>query len=200
MSSLAASRRDSSATSSEAPRRTLSDRQAETVDRLTAAVIDEVRTVGFDAMTVRSVAKRAGVAPATAYTYFASKEHLVTEAFWRLLARLPEPSVSAKQTTTRVTQAFADMSKLFVEMPELVAACTVAMVADDPDVKQLRDRVGHEIHRRFVAALPNASAATIEALDFAMSGALLRAGTGHMSHGDVPAKIARIADLLTSKP
>ena len=29
------------------------------------------------------VAKRAGVAPATAYTYFASKEHLVAEVFWR---------------------------------------------------------------------------------------------------------------------
>jgi hypothetical protein len=84
-------------------------------------------------------------------------------------------------------------------MPELVSACTVAMVADDPDVRELRDRVGHEIHRRFVAALPDAGTAAIEALDFAMSGALLRAGTGHMSHADVPAKIAEIADLLTGK-
>jgi AcrR family transcriptional regulator len=181
----------------EAPRRSLSSRQAETVDKLTDAAVDEVRAVGFDAMTVRSVAKRAGVAPATAYTYFASKEHLVTEAFWRLLSVLPEPAVSARQTATRVTQAFADMSKLFVEMPDLVAACTIAMVADDPDVKELRDRVGHEIHRRFVAALPKANAETIEALDFAMSGALLRAGTGHMSHADVPGKIAEIAKLLS---
>ena len=181
----------------EAPRRSLSTRQAETVEKLTAAAVQDVREIGFDAMTVRSVAKRAGVAPATAYTYFASKEHLVTEAFWRSLARLPEPNVSAKQTVTRITQAFADMSKLFVEMPELVSACTIAMVADDPDVKELRDRVGHEIHRRFVAALPKADAATIEALDFAMSGALLRAGTGHMSHADVPNRIAAIANLLT---
>ena len=181
----------------EAPRRSLSTRQAETVEKLTDAAVVEVRTVGFDAMTVRSVAKRAGVAPATAYTYFASKEHLVTEAFWRLLSVLPEPKVRAKQASARVIEAFADMSELFVEMSELVSACTVAMVADDPDVKELRDRVGHEIHRRFVAALPKAGASTIEALDFAMSGALLRAGTGHMSHADVPKKVAEIANLLT---
>ena len=183
----------------EAPRRALTERQAETVQRLTEAAVDEVRDVGFDAMTVRSVAKRAGVAPATAYTYFASKEHLVTEAFWRLLAVLPEPDVDGRRTISiKVVQAFADMSTLFVDMPELVSACTVAMVADDPDVKHLRDRVAYEIHRRFVIALgDDAEPGILEALDFAMSGALLRAGTGHMSHADVPGKIAEIAKLLT---
>ena len=181
----------------EAPRRSLTRKQAETVQKLTDAAIEEVRKAGYEAMTVRSVAKRAGVAPATAYTYFASKEHLVTEAFWRLLEALREPKVTAKQTSTRVRQAFADMATLFVDMPELVAACTVAMVADDAEVKELRDRVGHEIHRRFVAALPDADATTLEALDFAMSGALLRAGTGHMSHADVPEKIARIATRMS---
>jgi hypothetical protein len=78
-----------------------------------------------------------------------------------------------------------------------VSACTVAMVSDDPDVKQLRDRVGHEIHLRFVAALgSDARPDILEALDLAMSGALLRAGTGHMSHADVPQKMADVATLL----
>ena len=31
------------------------------------------------------VAARAGVSPATAYTYFASKDHLFAELFWRLV-------------------------------------------------------------------------------------------------------------------
>lgn len=185
-----------SSTVAEAPRRALSPKQAGTVQRLTDAAIAELEHASFEAMTVRSVARRAGVAPATAYTYFASKEHLVTEAFWRLLSQLPQPKVTAKQTVRRVTQAFADMSMLFVQMPALVAACTIAMVADDPQVMDLRDRVGHEIHRRFVAALPDADATTLEALDLAMSGALLRAGTGHMSHADVPHKIAQIATRL----
>jgi AcrR family transcriptional regulator len=183
------------------PRRALSVRQAETVERLTGAAIVEVKAVGFDRLTVRSVAKRAGVAPATAYTYFASKEHLVTEAFWRQLSALPEPKVDARRAVaTRVLQALSDMSELFVDMPELVSACTVAMVSDDPDVRQLRDRVGHEIHRRFVAALgEDARADILEALDLAMSGALLRAGTGHMSHADVPQTMADVATLLLGK-
>jgi hypothetical protein len=39
----------------------------------------------------------------------------------------------------------------------------------------------------------------LEALDLAMSGALLRAGTGHMSHADVPQKMADVATLLVGK-
>ena len=37
------------------------------------------------------MARRAGVAPATAYTYFASKEHLVTEVFWQRVRELDRP-------------------------------------------------------------------------------------------------------------
>lgn len=176
-------------------------RQAETVRKLTDAAITEVASVGFDALTVRSVAKRAGVAPATAYTYFASKEHLLTEAFWRQLSVLPEPDVDGRRTpTARVIEALSDMSRLFVEMPELVSACTVAMVADDPEVRHLRDRFAYEIHRRFVAALgDDADPRVLEALDLAMAGALLRAGTGHMSHADVPSKMGEVASLLVAK-
>ena len=48
---------------------------------------------GYDGLTVRTVARRAGVAPATAYTYFASKDHLLAEVLWRRLQALPVPSV-----------------------------------------------------------------------------------------------------------
>ena len=74
------------ALSTEPTRRRLTERQAHTVERLTVAAVDEVRVVGYDGLTVRNVARRAGVAPATAYTYFASKDHLVAEVFWRRLA------------------------------------------------------------------------------------------------------------------
>src|SRR5690606_37273408 len=64
-----------------APRKHLSDRQARTVAKLVDAAAEEVVAIGFANLTVRNVAKRAGVAPATAYTYFASKEHLVSEVY-----------------------------------------------------------------------------------------------------------------------
>ena len=76
----------SSPVSQESTRRRLTAQQAETVARLTDAAVDVLNADGFDGLTVRVVAKRAGVAPATAYTYFSSKSHLVAEVFWRRLA------------------------------------------------------------------------------------------------------------------
>ena len=73
----------------QATRRELNTRQAETVERVVSAAQEELRAVGFDALTVRTVANRAGVAPATAYTYFSSKNHLVAEIFWRRLPSGP---------------------------------------------------------------------------------------------------------------
>ncbi|MEX0874022.1 MAG: TetR family transcriptional regulator [Actinomycetota bacterium] len=182
----------------EPTRRELSARQGRTVQGLTEAAIDELRSTGYDGMTVRNVARRAGVAAATAYTYFASKEHLVTEAYWRRIATLPDPRVDRRRgPSARVTAALADITKLANDEPELVAACTVAMMADDPDVRHLRDRIGQVIHERFVAALgEDADRAVLRALDLAMTGALVRAGTGHMSYSDIPVRIAEVATLM----
>ena len=74
----------------DATRRRLSPRQAATVGRLADALLTELATVDYDGLSVRSVARRAGVAPATAYTYFTSKAHLVAEVFWRRLRALPD--------------------------------------------------------------------------------------------------------------
>ena len=41
------------------------------------------------AVTVRAVAARANVAPATAYTYFSSKNHLVAEVYLDLVRQVP---------------------------------------------------------------------------------------------------------------
>src|SRR5688572_1286852 len=72
------------------PRRMLSARQASRLDRLVEAAVDELREHGYEGLTVRAVATRCGVAAATAYTYFASKNHLVAEIFWRRLRGMPE--------------------------------------------------------------------------------------------------------------
>ena len=73
----------------DSPRRQLTARQADTVRRLTEAGVEEVRRSGYENLSIRDVARRAGVAAATAYTYFGSKDHLLTEIFWRRLNALP---------------------------------------------------------------------------------------------------------------
>ena len=66
-------------------RQVVDGRRAETLERLLEAGAEELRAVGHEALTVRTVAARAGVSPATAYTYVASKNHLFAELFWRYL-------------------------------------------------------------------------------------------------------------------
>jgi AcrR family transcriptional regulator len=184
--------------SEESTRRRLSSRQARTVQKLTAAAVEELRAVGYDGLTVRNVARRAGVAPATAYTYFASREHLVTEVFWRRLSALPETAQPGRRSPAgRAAATLADIALLVADEPELAAACTVAMLASDPDVKHLRDRIGAEVHRRIRDALgADAMAVEVTTIELAVFGALVQAGTGHLAYGDLPQLLAEVVDQV----
>jgi AcrR family transcriptional regulator len=183
----------------EPPRRRLTPKQAETVDKLAAAVVREVRRSGYDGLTVRNVARRAGVAPATAYTYFASKDHLITEVFWRRLQQLDPPRLDDRaDIEARVRQVVADVALLVADEPELAAACTTAMVATDPDVLHLRERIGGQLRRRLATALgPDHDPAMLRALELALSGAMLQAGTGHLEYRDLPDELAAVARLVS---
>ena len=182
----------------QAPRKHLSDRQAKTVDRLVEAAAEEVVEVGYSALTVRNVAKRAGVAPATAYTYFASKEHLVSEVYLRRFAAQPDAGPDPdRPPAERATDALLAFALAVSEETELAAAVTVAMLADDPEVRDLRIRIGLEVHRRLVDALgADADPAAIRTLELATSGALLQVGTGHLAYDDVPRLLAETAALV----
>lgn len=180
-----------------ATRRHLSDRQARTVSRLIEAALEELTEVGYPTLTVRSVAKRAGVAPATAYTYFGSKEHLVAELFWRrYVAQGPTYDPSDGPTARRAAAVLGDFA-MVADEPELAAACTVALLANDPEVRDLRLRIGTETHRRLVEALgTDADPLAVQTLLLATSGALLQAGTGHLAYDAVPALLADVARLV----
>lgn len=182
----------------EATRRRLSARQAGTVERLTAAAVDELREHSYDGLTVRNVAARAGVAPATAYTYFSSKDHLVAEVYWRRVQLLPAgtPDLSATPAV-RVAATLSELALIVADEPELAAATTVALLSAEPDVKVLRDRIGATWHNRIVIALgDDARNETVTVLDLAVSGALLQTGMGHLSYADLPELLAEVATTV----
>lgn len=85
----------------ELPRRRLSTKRSLTVDRLTDAAVDELHATGYSGLTVRAVAARCGVAPATAYNYFSSKEHLIAEVFWRRISAQDESAPQGPAGWTR---------------------------------------------------------------------------------------------------
>jgi AcrR family transcriptional regulator len=179
-------------------RRRLTGRQADTVQRLAEATVEEVRARGYEGLTVRIVARRAGVAPATAYTYFASKDHLIAEVFWRRLQALPEVRVDRRRgAAVRIADALRDVGLLVADEPELAAACTAAMLATDPDVKHLRDRIGARLRERLATALgDDGDPAVLRVLELAFSGAMLSAGMGHLAYGDVVDRMSEAVALL----
>jgi AcrR family transcriptional regulator len=186
------------AEAAETTRRRLTPKQAAVVDRLVEAAADDARERGYQGMTVRSAAKRAGVAPATAYTYFASKDHLLAEVLWRRFHALPaEDAGAGVGALERVTGTLGHLGLFMADDPLLAAACTTALLGPGPDVRALRVRFGSELHDRIATALgPDADPAVVFGLDLACSGAMLWAGMGHLRYGDVPGALAGVARAL----
>lgn len=184
----------------EATRRQLSPRQAEAVLALVRAAEAEVEEVGYGGMTVRSVARRAGVAPATAYNYFSSKDHLLAEMLWRRMQELGPVGTDRQPVGERVADAVRAVV-FTTGSAALVDACTVALLSPNPDVKHLRDRIGAQIHRRLAAALgPGTDPMVVRVLETTFSGALLAAGMGHLDSNEIPGFVAGAAALMTSGP
>ena len=185
----------------ELPRRRPTPKQADMVRRLVEAASEEIAAAGYVDLTVRNVAARAGVAAATAYTYFASKDHLIAEAFWRRIRALPPLRIDSRRTpVNRVKAALADLTAFLADEPELAAASTTAMLASDPDVKHIRDRVGAEVRRRLELALgDDDGAAILMALELTVGGAMIRAGMGHLDYAELPERVAEVAGLLLER-
>lgn len=181
------------------PRQGLRSRQAETLTKLLAAGADELRAVGHEALTVRTVASRAGVSPATAYTYLASKNHLFAELFLGYLIDDSAHEPEGVGATARVQSVTRRMARRLAEAPELAAAGTPALLSSDPDVAGLRLRIGAEFARRFSGALgEQATPALIETLTLAFSGALLQAGMGVLTHTEMGDQLDTVvATILT---
>lgn len=167
-----------SSAASALPRRGLNSRQAETVERLYAAAVEVLDEVGYDDLTVRMVAARAGVSPATAYTYFASKDHLCAALYWRRLVEAPSVETSGG-SVERVQQMVRDSATLLAESPALAVAASKSLLGPDTEVADLRLAIGEHWAQRFRDTLgEDSSPGLLEALMFAFTGALLQAGMG----------------------
>jgi AcrR family transcriptional regulator len=185
-------------TRSESPRRHLNERQAELVRRLIDAAALEVETNDYEHITVRGIARRAEVAPATAYTYFSSKDHLLAETLWQRMRALPPPLVDmGLPVTERVAGVVRELGLGTADSPALVAACTAALLASAPDVRAVRARIGSEIHRRLVVALgTDAEPGALRVLEITYFGAMLTAGLGHLAFAELPELLADAARLI----
>jgi AcrR family transcriptional regulator len=179
------------------PRQGLNPRQAETVERLLVAGEAELEEVGPDTLTVRTVAHRAGVSPATAYTYLASKHHLFAELFWRRLVTDRGPEPTGATATERVRVVTRHMAAMLGRSPHLATAANIALLGTDPEVERLRLVIGAEFVTRFRDAIGEpVDPRVLEALTFAFSGALLQAGMGLVTYDDLSKRLDDVVAVI----
>lgn len=180
------------------PRQDLNPRQAETVERLLSAAAEELRTQGPEAVTVRTVAGRAGVSPATAYTYFASRNHLFAELFWRKVLLEHPAAIAGATRLERVQSVTRQLSAVLAESPHLAAAANHALLGTDPDVERLRTVIGLDMFGRFRDALgEDAGDELLDALAMVQVGTLLQTGMGLISYDDLAARFdALVATVM----
>jgi AcrR family transcriptional regulator len=178
----------------ESPRR---PRQEETFRKLVGAALDTLRGSSYAELTVRAVAARANVAPATAYTYFSSKNHLVAEVYLDLIREVPFFTDVNDSRLSRVQQALRSLALVVADEPEVAAACTTALLSNDSTVQGVRERIGSEIHKRVKSAVgPDAEARTVAALEMGYFGALVQAGSGAFTYRQIADRLAYVAGLL----
>ena len=174
-------------------------RQEETFRKVLAAGIETLRENSYADLTVRAVAARAKVAPATAYTYFSSKNHLIAEVYLDLVQRVPYFTDVNEPMQTRVDKALRHLALVVADEPEVAAACTTALLSGgaDPAVRSARDRIGIEIHRRITSAIgPDADARTVSALEMTFFGALVNAASGAYTYHQIADRLGYVVGLI----
>jgi AcrR family transcriptional regulator len=117
-------------------------RPGQTIRKVLDAGLAELRASSYAHLTMRAVAARAGVSPASAYTYFPSKSALVAAVYLRFLRELPLHTDVNDTTKTRVSATLRDMAVAVADEPELSAACGTALMADDPAVQRIAAALG----------------------------------------------------------
>ncbi|MBN3510607.1 TetR family transcriptional regulator [Mycolicibacterium nivoides] len=180
----------------EAPR---NRRQEETFRKVLTAGTEMLRESSYADLTVRAVAARAGVAPATAYTYFSSKNHLIAEMYLDLVSRCPYFTDVNDSRTTRVDKALRALALVVADEPEVAAACTTALLGGgtDPAVRKVRDRIGAEIHKRIRSAVgPDADSRIVSALEMTFFGALVNAGSGAFTYHQIADRLTYVVGLV----
>ncbi|MGH3676925.1 MAG: TetR family transcriptional regulator [Mycobacterium sp.] len=173
-------------------------RQEETFRKVLTAGVEMLRESSYADLTVRAVAARAKVAPATAYTYFSSKNHLIAEVYLDLVRQVPYFTDVNDGTAARVEKALRSLALVVADEPEVAAACTTALLSNgDAAVRKVRERIGAEIHRRIRSAVgPDADSRLLAALEMTYFGALVQAGSGAFTYRQIADRLSYVVGLI----
>jgi AcrR family transcriptional regulator len=117
--------------------------------RIIETAIDLATEGGYDEVHMRDVAEQAGVALATVYRYFDSKDHLlsaaVSESTAQLQARLARSPARGRTAVDQLVDVLRRATRALERRPLLTAAMVRALGSSDPGVAVAAARVRGQI-------------------------------------------------------
>lgn len=147
--------------------------------RVCDATVELLREVPYSSITMRSIAKRASVSHGEICACFRSKDAIVSEIYLERLRATPLIVDADESVRARIAAEFSQLVMLLADEPGLAAACSSALIRDEPSVRAIRQRIHGELQRRVRTALRSGAWPEVaETLEFGLLGALVHASCG----------------------
>jgi AcrR family transcriptional regulator len=136
--------------------------------RIVEAAIELGSEGGYEAVHMRVVAERAGVALATVYRYFESKDHLLSAAVseWlsQLQTRLARAPARGDSAVDQLVDVLRRASRALERRPMFTAALIRALASPDPAVASAASGVRIQIHDMTAPILAGMSADDVDGI------------------------------------
>ncbi len=178
--------------------------QQERRDRIVGAAIALLEHGEYDEIQMRDVAQEAGVALATVYRYFTSKEHLYAAALLQWAGsfpgRVPAKRAGRSSDEVQLRALMRRAVRAFERYPQMMRAEIVLESSTDPNARALFD----EFAALNVGALTNALSSTepeqasaiVETVNSVLVTRLRSWALGRSTIADVDRSVQRALDLI----
>lgn len=171
------------------------------------ATRDLVAEAGYDAMTIESIAARAGVGRQTIYRWWSAKSAIVADAVLAGHIRLPEVNIAATGSLAADLKTWIDDMSAVLQDPagrQLVRALVVAASEDARESELLYGHVTGPYHEALAARLELGKAAgqvAQHADPDAIADALIGTSLFHtLTRQHEPQRLARLVEALLPAP
>ncbi|AGB25195.1 transcriptional regulator, tetR family [Mycobacterium sp. JS623] len=151
----------------------------ETARRVRDATVELLRDAPHSKITMRAIARRASVSHAEIRAHFRSTDAILAEIYLARLRAAPLNVDASEPARARIATQFSQLVMLLADEPGLAAACSSALISDEPSVRTSRQRIHGELQRRVRTALRSGAWPEVaEILEFGLIGALVHASCG----------------------
>jgi AcrR family transcriptional regulator len=176
-------------------------------ERIVQAAISLLESGEYDAIQMRDVAATAGVALATVYRYFSSKEHLYAAALldWsRSFAERADVMLEGGSDEERLRELLRRIVRAFERWPQMLRAEVTLTASQDPQARASYAEWATRNRGALEGALPTLSAedaaAVVDISGTVLASRLREWAFGRCSIDDVHDSVQRTVDMIFTFP